>query len=703
VPSIVGWVNDLFGGLMQPRPGTRFQPGYESIEAYRDEPRPDASRVLLLIPADPVQLEEARAEEVRLAEARHVVALLRKAVEEAWPTLDRETKELRPIRFGDVALLFRTSTALEVYEEVLRQSAVPYRIAGGRRYYLRAEMRALLAALSAIESPHDALAVVSALRCPFFGCSDEDLLARKAAGGDWIYTKEGAGRGTPFERVFDLLARLHAKRHTRPVAATLEELFDLTGALSLFYMKPDGDQRAANLLKAIDLARAHEAAGGATFGSFVRWLSGMSSSERDEGEAPLSEEVEGDNAEPGGDAVRIFTVHKAKGLEFPMAILCDSAGKTANTAPTCVIERGLDPAASPSVNASSHMEFCAGAGPRRLESSGYAQAAEREKERLEAERLRLFYVAATRARDYLVIPSFGGKSAGGLHAALREAGFLAKDAGAGTHRGAALLDGATLDTAPRTVEPFRIAASEATPSDASLIAEKAGWRKALELTLRAPSMGREFRVPSEMETTPEIGHAGGAGSPAAKRRALALGSAVHAVLERIDLGTGRRADMLSEEASDRAGYPDLAREVESLVLKAIQSRIIKEAIAAPRCFREMPFAAAGDGYLTEGRIDLVFESGGTLTVVDFKTDDVATEPEIASRVAAYEAQALIYARAMTQVTGLPVDRVVFLFIRPGVEKTVKVDDPFLQRARRLLETGTLAARPMPLPGQSSEA
>src|SRR5262249_51897415 len=143
-------------------------------------------------------LESADADAVRRSEARHVVGLVRKALAEGWTVLDRDAKEARPIRHGDMALLFRAGTALEIYEDALRESAVPYRISGGKRYYLRPEMRSLQAVLAAIESPHDPLAVVSALRCPFFGHSDEELLTYKAAGGDWVYTRESAGRGGAF-------------------------------------------------------------------------------------------------------------------------------------------------------------------------------------------------------------------------------------------------------------------------------------------------------------------------------------------------------------------------------------------------------------------------------------------------------------------------------------------------------------------------
>src|SRR5262249_33874142 len=150
---------------------------------------------------------------------------------------------------------------------------------------------------------------------------------------------------------------------------------------------------------------------------------------------------------------------------------------------------------------------------------------------------RLFYVGATRARDYLVIPAFGGRRAVGIYATLREAGFLpeAQAAGrrlAGLHRGASLLDGATLDVSPRSVEPLRISAAEAVPSDPGLIAEKAGWRKALDLVLKAPPMGREFRIATRLDLQRPPEREGGAGAPSARRRSRALGIAVHAVLER---------------------------------------------------------------------------------------------------------------------------------------------------------------------------
>ncbi len=702
VPTVVAWVNEVFGKLIGATHEDPYQPAYARIEPSRAEPDRTralggeiSSRVILLMPPGAGGMVEMNARQVRLEEARHVIALAKTAVREAWPVCPKDSAPARPIQYSDIALLFRASTAYEAYEETLRAAQVPYRLVSGKRFYLRSEMRALQAVVSAIESPHDPLAVVSALRCPIFGHSDEELLSYKAGGGDWIYTREGEARATPFEKSFELLRRLHARRNRRPAAASLEELFEETGALSLFYLKADGDQRAANLLKAIDLARTHETSGVATFGSFARWLAGMAASEREEGEAPLVEEAEGGPQSDAGDgaidAVRIYTVHKAKGLEFPMVILCDTAGQSKDEAPACVVDRS---ARDPGHRAEPRMEFRFGPAQARFESAGYTEAAERETRRLTAERQRLFYVAATRARDYLIIPAFCGKRASGIHAALMDAGFLPA-AGAsgvgrlGLHGGAAIVDGGALDTALTEAPPLRFLAHDPAAHDPTLVLEKDAWRRNLQGLLAAPATGRQFRSASGIKSAASatfraMGRGGGDAG-----RSRAVGIAVHAVLERIDLATGRDAGVMSEEEAAESGFPEAAGEVHALVRQAIEGRIVKEALASPRFFREIPFAAAGDAYLTEGRIDLVFESGGSLTIVDFKTDDVRTEAEIASRMEAYQPQALIYARALHQIAGLPVSRVVFFFIRRGVERAVKVDETFLAMGRRLLETGSL--------------
>lgn len=696
VPSILSWINDLFENVMNSQTPVPWQPRYEGIAPARGRPETGPSqaegaalRAIFVTPRDPASLAEAPAGAVRFEEARHVAAFVRKAVEEQWPVRGDEKSKPRPMRYDDIALLFHAGTAFEAYEEVLRAQGVPYRISGGRRYYQRAEIRALEAVLHAIENPHDSLAVVSAMRCPIFGHSDENLVGHAGARRSWLYLDGSAGRGTPFEKDFVLLASLHRQRNARSVAATLEDLFEQTGALSLFYLKPDGEQRAANLLKAIDFARTHETIGGTTFGSFARWLAEMASEEREEGEAPLSEEADLDVQDKAADAVRISTVHKAKGLEFPMVILCDPSGRPKPGSPPVIVERTND---AKTQAPGSRMEFALGGGDRRYVSTGYEAAEGREKQRIEAERLRLLYVATTRARDYLVIPAFAGKSRAGIIRVLAGAGFLPEATSSDPteveqHRGARVLQGAQLEMGREDGPALKILAKEALPLDKAFIVEKEGWRRALKEALGAPTTGRAFRTASAFEEMPRF-----AAVVRAAGAAKSLGTAVHAVLERIDLATGRDIGLLSEEEADRIGRPDLAAEIRDLVARTLKSDIVKEALAAPRLERELPFAAAGDTWITEGRADLIFMDGGGLTIVDFKTDQVTTTEEIVKRAVAYRPQALVYARAMHMITELPIRRVVLYFIRPGAQHVFKVDESFLNAGRTLLERGTMEER-----------
>jgi ATP-dependent exoDNAse (exonuclease V) beta subunit len=249
-----------------------------------------------------------------------------------------------------------------------------------------------------------------------------------------------------------------------------------------------------------------------------------------------------------------------------------------------------------------------------------------------------------------------------------------------------VLAGAQLDMGREDAPALKILAKEALPHDRAFLLEKEGWKRALNEALRAPTTGRAFRTASALEELPSPGVLARAANAAKD-----IGTAVHAVLERIDLATGRDIGLLSEEEADRIGRPDLVPEIRDLVQRTLRSDVVREALAAPRLERELPFAAAGDTWITEGRADMVFEEGGGLTIVDFKTDKVSTKEEIDARMETYRPQALLYARALHLVTELPIRRVILHFIRPGTHRTFKVDESFLNAGRTLLERGTLEA------------
>jgi ATP-dependent helicase/nuclease subunit A len=170
------------------------------------------------------------------------------------------------------------------------------------------------------------------LRSPFFGVSDEDIFLHHARGGKLNYLEPPAD--SPLDAPFSLLKRLHETRNDSTPEHILRELYKETRAPVVFLLKPGGEQRVHNLLKIGDNARALADRGVSTFRAFVRWLD-----EREEEEA---DEAEAATVEAGDDFVRILTVHKAKGLEFPVVFLADLASIKSDREPFIADRRGAD-------------------------------------------------------------------------------------------------------------------------------------------------------------------------------------------------------------------------------------------------------------------------------------------------------------------------------------------------------------------------
>jgi ATP-dependent exoDNAse (exonuclease V) beta subunit len=400
VPSIQRFVNHVFAPLMH-GDAHALQADYVPLEPWRSDAdcEPDVAAAPVPIVALPVPAPYAisrisgAAIEKSLPDA--VGAFVSWLLGESGWTVTERTPlggSARRVKIAPrhVCLLFRRfeSWGRDVtrpYLRALEARNVPHLLVGGRSFHDREEIETMKAALSAIEWPDDELSVFAALRGPLFALSDVTLLA-------W---RQRVGRFSPF-RVPDALPgeladvgealrairRLHLARNSVPVADTVGALLEITRAHAALALRPSGEQALANVLHIAELGRRYELAGGISFRGFVEDL--VEGQFGDETEAPILEE--------GGDGVRIMTLHRAKGLEFPVVVLCDI---TANLAPRRAA-RHLDPAAG----------LCAvklaGCAPHELLDH---EADELARER--AEGIRIAYVAATRARDVLVVPCVG--------------------------------------------------------------------------------------------------------------------------------------------------------------------------------------------------------------------------------------------------------------------------------------------------------
>jgi ATP-dependent exoDNAse (exonuclease V) beta subunit len=638
--------------------------------------------------------------------------------ESGWTVTERDDPEKRvPIGARHVCLLFKRfqgygDDVTRAYVRALEARRVPHVLVGGRSFHDREEVQAVQSALQAIEWPDDELCVYATLRGPFFALGDDALLAYRDATGDGahlgpLHPLHPMGATAPLPADDDgsvasvaealaILRRLHLGRNRRPIADTLARLLAATRAHAGIAIWPTGEQALANVLRVMDLARRFEAQGATSFRAFVDWLDAGAEG-GSANEAPVVEE--------GTEGVRIMTVHRAKGLEFPVVILADPTAPVSYAQPT----RHVEP------DGGLWAEALAGCVPVELEEHRDEVLA-RDRE----EGLRLAYVAATRARDLLVVPAVGdepfegwlgvldpvvypeprqrrrpqrapGCPPFGDDSVLERPPRVERDAqgsvAPGLHQppggGPAVVwwDPAALglgkepegglrqqrilaaDTSNVVTEEGVLAHrawAEARAAALERGAVRSQWVRTVteiveKVTEPAPAAWRTREAdPGAAELAVELLDTGvdRAGRPRGKR----FGTLVHAVLAAIDLDAGAAAIEAVARAEGRlagAGADEVAAAAVA-AQTALRHPLMRRAAESARrgeCRRETQVVLPGSGgELIEGVVDLAFResgpAGAAWVVVDFKTD-----AEIAGRKARYETQVLLYVEAIRAATG----------------------------------------------------
>jgi ATP-dependent exoDNAse (exonuclease V) beta subunit len=390
VTNIQRVVNAAFAPIMDGDVET-LQARYMPLEPARGDHAGQPSVVVLPVP---------RPYGPRFVAARQIEESLPDAVgayidwlvhHSGWTVTERRDPKRMPLDPRHICILFRRFVSFgeditRKYVEALEARGIRHLLVGGKTFHDREEIETLRAALMAIEWPDDQLSVFATLRGALFAIGDEELLEYHHLGGrfqPFRILEALPPRLEPITKALTLLAALHRQRNRRPVADTISELLDRTRAHVGFVLRPGGEQALANVLHVAELARQYEIDGGMSFRGFVDTLQAEASSGH-AAEAPILEE--------GSDGVRLMTVHKAKGLEFPVVVLADI---TARLTP---YEAGR--------HIDSDRKLCA------LRIGGWSPAdlndnKDREIRRERREGERLAYVAATRARDLLVVPGIG--------------------------------------------------------------------------------------------------------------------------------------------------------------------------------------------------------------------------------------------------------------------------------------------------------
>jgi len=701
-PAIQTMVNAAFAPLMSKASGT--QPAYAPLMPYRAELGTQPSIVVLPVP-EPYG-DYGRVVDWKIDESipDAIAAYARWLVyESGWTVTEREAPEVRvPIRPRHICILFRRMNSFgrdvtRPYLRALEARHLPHVLVKGGSFNEREEVVAIRNILGAIERPDDELTVFAALRGPVFALTDAALLEFRMT----------QGRLHPFRKLpddipdslkevkaaLDVIKGLHRGRNRRPIAETIATLLAVTRAHAGIAIWPTGEQALANIMRIMDQARRYEARGGMTsFRAFVDELEARA--DRDQAsETPIVEE--------GTEGVRIMTVHRAKGLEFPIVILADiTCNETRADA-----SRYIEPASKLAA-----MEL-AGCAPRELQ-----EHAAKEHDRDEEEAIRLLYVAATRARDLIVVPAVGDEECDGWLARLNPVVYPAEpDRRSPIARqppgcpefgdDSVLTRPAKAPTKIKSVAPglHRAQQGEHRPEhqqehqivwwDPRLlilnVEEKMGLRQdkllqaddnklvsdrgiklhekwsasraamleagmaprinvatATELALAAPAAGPAYPEAIAIEETRRD-----RGRPHGKR----FGTLVHLTMLRAPIDAdARKIGKIAASAAKMIGAPQQeVAAAASAVKAALMSPLMLRVKAADTVMRECPLMIRlEDGTAVEGIADLAFAensvAGAVWTVVDFKTD-----VDVASRLDEYRAQIRFYVRAVRESTGRP--------------------------------------------------
>jgi ATP-dependent helicase/nuclease subunit A len=664
-PEILAALNAAFAAEL----GERFRPlrpGRQDQPAGRDADRPGVELVLVDKGADWEQ--EGVASPWRLAEARTLADRLAELVAAGRSP-------------GEIVVLMRATTDMRAYERALERRGLPTYVIGGRGYWSHPQVVDLVAYLRALANPRDEESLYGVLASPLVGVSLDALVvlgaASRAASRDpWWLLREPQGELDALEpddrSRLEAFAAWFAPERERATRSGMEELIDSALVKSGYDLAmlamPGGRRRLANVRKLMRLGRAHEDDHGPDLHGFLELIS-----DREAGRASDSRESEAPMEGEGLDAIRLMTIHRAKGLEFPVVVVAD-------------LGRSVRPASEllrVTADARLGIRLARAGVAGREPALDYRAIGEEQRVASDSEERRLFYVAMTRARDHLVLsgavkfdgfigdggPTGGGPAAWVAPALVPGLGEVLGQGGGEVERGRAriavrigrpedLAREPDLPPAPASPAPVAIAAAQvpvpplpppptpgapvATLSYSSLGEyRRCGYRFYAERVLGLPP-APEARPPLDPRAGP--------------RSAADRGVLLHALLEELDF---RRPAVPSTDAivaaAAQAGLSPVPGPAEADELAALTRRFTRTELCA-RLGRatdtrreqrfSFPVGAGPTAPLVVGAIDvLAREPGGVVLVVDYKSDRLDGADPDALVGAHYGTQRLIYALA----------------------------------------------------------
>ncbi|MBE6941882.1 MAG: helicase-exonuclease AddAB subunit AddA [Ruminococcaceae bacterium] len=698
--GVLAGANDVFRTCMSPAVGGLTYGDEEAlVEGIPHTPLGEPEVELWAIPVEESTYEEEAAFVARriqeLTDGTHFV---------------RSGDELRPIQIGDVAILLRSPGSVGgYYKNALATVGIPCTTGGGNDLLQEEEIAVIRALLQTISNPRQDIPLLAALTNRVFCVTAEELArTRGKKHGGCIYDALLASDNPKIKEFLQYLSVWRREARIQPLAQLLESIFAMTRLDSIFAAMPDGDVRKRNIETFYQLADDFEKTGRRDLEQFLDHLDAL------EGKGLISQGSEG-----AGNAVTLMSIHKSKGLEFPVVFVC-GLSRAFNRESTraqvlCDQELGLGLAAVDEKNRVRYPTIAKRAIAAKITADSLS------------EEMRVLYVALTRARDRLIMTYASQTLEKDLQDIvcrmdMGDRDLLTKDA---TCSGQWVLM-----TALRRTEAGELFALGGKPSETALgepvwrigvetaVAQTGGHEVTEEHVTAAPAdmleklrAGLEFsypylsatRSPSKQTATQRkgrekdtevnehvplkrtTGNLRKASFAAAPSDGAALGTATHAVMQYIRY----------EQCTDETG---VQQEIDRLVLEnfitkeqaqLVDCRQIAAFFATPigkqlqhhtNVLREFKFSIlddathydpslVGEEIFLQGVVDCAMVDVDGITVIDFKTDFV-TEETISEKTACYRPQVEAYADAMGRIYQLPVKESWLYFFR--LNRFVKV-------------------------------
>jgi ATP-dependent exoDNAse (exonuclease V) beta subunit len=652
-PEVLAAVNELFG--------SHFGGEFQELAAAAEFPDPVFGHPVELLVTDKESYRDSGVH-WRRGEARAVARRVRELVDGGAATP------------GEIVLLFAAGTDAEWYEDELRRAGLPTYRATGKGYFGQQQVVDLLAYLRLLQNRYDDTALLSVLASPFVGVSNDALgLLRRVASRRPLFT--GLEHSLPpgladrderlmrafrqrYDRLVQTLPRLSLERLCEQIVS--EHDYDLA-----VLAQWDGRRRYANLRKLARLARSYEELRGPDVEGFVRFVA--------EQEAVGARELEAVAEEEGADTVRLLTIHAAKGLEFKVVIVADAGRDRVPPSPDEILAlpdgrfgfRVADPVTA-----------------KRRGAFDYEAVKEARQEAERAERLRLYYVAMTRAKERLIVS--GSVDLGAEREVptpiawvldrlaadeeLAEAGETPIELVRGDARLLVRLDRSRPQSAtePAAAEPEpggqgqlalfgaleEVAAPAAAPELPQLVAlAEPPLHRVRKLSFTALSTFEQCAYKYFARYGLGMSERPVAGEGAAEMSGTEIGSAVHALLEEVDLAAPAAPEVEDER-------------IRGFVAAYCESDLARRVASLGGVEKERHFTFEHDGVLVHGFLDAFHLRDGRALVVDYKTNLLgdASPAEIVEQD--YRLQRLVYALACFRAGAEEVEVVYHFLERP---------------------------------------